>query len=69
MRAKASIWIARRWPSGWAQPASCWQPLVEALRRYVMAADKLHADDTPVPVLAPGQRQDQDGAALDLCSR
>ncbi len=29
-------------------------PLVEALRRHVMAADKLHADDTPVPVLAPG---------------
>ncbi|MGC2672868.1 MAG: IS66 family transposase, partial [Candidatus Acidiferrum sp.] len=29
-------------------------PLVEALRRHVMAATKLHADDTPVPVLAPG---------------
>jgi len=30
------------------------EPLVEVLRRYVMAADKLHGDDTPVPVLAPG---------------
>jgi hypothetical protein len=30
------------------------QPLVDALGRYVMAAGKLHADDTPVPVLAPG---------------
>jgi transposase len=29
-------------------------PLVEVLRRHVMAADKLHVDDTPVPVLAPG---------------
>jgi transposase len=29
-------------------------PLVEALRRHVMATGKLHADDTPVPVLAPG---------------
>lgn len=29
-------------------------PLVEALRRYVMSTGKLHADDTPVPVLAPG---------------
>lgn len=29
-------------------------PLVEALRRYVMGTSKLHADDTPVPVLAPG---------------
>lgn len=30
------------------------QPLVEALRRHVMSAQKVHADDTPVPVLAPG---------------
>src|SRR5438094_7577367 len=30
------------------------EPLVEALRRYAIAAGKLHADDTPVPVLAPG---------------
>jgi transposase len=29
-------------------------PLVESLRGYVMSAGKLHADDTPVPVLAPG---------------
>jgi len=29
-------------------------PLVEALRRYVLAGDKVHADDTPVPVLSPG---------------
>src|SRR5205823_2456707 len=30
------------------------EPLVEALRRHVMSAEKLHVDDTPVPVLAPG---------------
>ncbi len=30
------------------------EPLVGALRRYVTSAAKLHADDTPVPVLAPG---------------
>jgi len=30
------------------------KPLVEALRRHVMSAEKLHGDDTPVPVLAPG---------------
>ncbi|PMS36268.1 transposase [Trinickia symbiotica] len=34
--------------------AALLQPLVEAIRRHVMAASKLHADDTPVPVLAPG---------------
>jgi transposase len=30
-------------------------PLVNALARHVLAADKLHADDTPVPVLQPGR--------------
>ncbi len=30
------------------------QPLVETVRRHVMSSDKLHGDDTPVPVLAPG---------------
>ena len=34
--------------------ATLLQPLVESIRRHVMAASKLHADDTPVPVLAPG---------------
>jgi hypothetical protein len=29
--------------------------LVEALRRYVFLAEKLHADDTPIRVLAPGE--------------
>jgi transposase len=36
-------------------------PLVEALRRHVMAATKLHADDTPVPVLAPGNGKTKTG--------
>jgi transposase len=31
------------------------KPLHEALRQYVLAGRKLHADDTPVPVLAPGE--------------
>jgi len=36
-------------------------PLVDALRRYVLAASKLHADDTPVPVLAPGTGKTKTG--------
>jgi transposase len=36
-------------------------PLVDALHRYVIAAGKLHADDTPVPVLAPGQGKTKTG--------
>ena len=30
------------------------QPLVDRIATHVMASPKLHADDTPVPVLAPG---------------
>ena len=37
------------------------EPLVEALHNYVLAAGKLHADDTPVPVLAPGQGKTKTG--------
>lgn len=37
------------------------EPLVEALRRYVLSATKLHADDTPVPVLAPGTGKTKTG--------
>jgi hypothetical protein len=37
------------------------EPLVEALREYVMEAGKLHADDTPVPVLAPGNGKTKTG--------
>ena len=41
--------------AGWVGGCSrLLEPLVEVLRRHVMTATKLHADDTPVPVLAPG---------------
>lgn len=36
-------------------------PLIEALARYVLTADKLHADDTPVPVLDPGRGKTKTG--------
>ena len=31
------------------------RPLVEVIRQYVISASKVHADDTPVPVLEPGK--------------
>jgi hypothetical protein len=37
------------------------EPLVEALHRHVVSAHKLHADDTPVPVLAPGNGKTETG--------
>jgi transposase len=36
-------------------------PLVAALGRYVRAAPKVHADDTPVPVLDPGRGKTKTG--------
>ena len=36
-------------------------PLVGAVRRYVMACDKVHGDDTPVKVLAPGTGKTRTG--------
>jgi len=36
-------------------------PLIEALRRHVMAGARIHADDTTVPVLAPGNRKTKTG--------
>jgi len=46
------------WVGGTSQ---LFEPLVEALRRHVMGAEKLHADDTPVPVLAPGNGKTKTG--------
>jgi len=37
------------------------QPLVDALRKYVLGADKLHGDDVPVPVLEPGNGKTKTG--------
>jgi transposase len=36
-------------------------PLAEALRRHVFSADVVHGDDTPIPVLAPGQGKTKTG--------
>jgi len=37
------------------------EPLVACLGRYVLAGDKVHADDTPVPVLDPGRGKTKTG--------
>src|SRR5262249_21695202 len=37
------------------------EPLVDALGQYVRSAKKLHADDSPVPVLAPGNGKTKTG--------
>jgi transposase len=53
---REGVELERSTLAGWVGYTSrLLDPLVDSLRRYVMAASKLHADDTPVPVLAPGQ--------------
>jgi transposase len=46
------------WVGGASQTLA---PLVEAIRKYVLATTKLHGDDTPVPVLAPGNGKTNTG--------
>jgi transposase len=43
--------ILARWIG---EVAALLEPVAEVLRRYVLDTDKLHGDDTPLPVLAPG---------------
>lgn len=53
--AREGVEIERATLAEWVGAASAlMEPLMDALGTYVLAADKLHADDTPVPVLAPG---------------
>jgi transposase len=54
--ARSGIELERSTLADWVgQSAQLLAPLVESLRCHVLAADKVHADDTPLPVLAPGQ--------------
>ena len=53
--ARSDVELSRSTLADWVgQCAALLRPLVDALARYVLAGDVLHADDTPVPVLAPG---------------
>jgi transposase len=44
-----------------AQSAALMEPLAEAIARHVRAGETIHADDTPVPVLAPGTGKTKTG--------
>jgi transposase len=60
--AREGIDLDRSTLAGWVGGASrTLEPLVEAIRKYVMGAVKIHADDTPVPVLAPGNGKTKTG--------
>jgi transposase len=60
--AREGVDLDRSTLAGWVGASSALlAPLVEALRKHVLTATKLHADDTPVPVLAPGNGRTKTG--------
>jgi hypothetical protein len=60
--AREGVDLDRSTLAGWVGAASeLLAPLVDALRRHVLSARKIHADDTPVPVLAPGSGKTKTG--------
>ena len=62
MYAREGVELERSTLADWVGGTSrLLEPLVAALQRHVMSAHKLHADDTPVPVLAPGNGKTKTG--------
>jgi transposase len=60
--ARQGVEISRSTMAGWVGAASdLLGPLVEAIGKQVFAGRKLHADDTPMPVLAPGNGKTKTG--------
>jgi transposase len=60
--AREGIDLDRSTLADWVGGASrTLQPLVHALKRYVLSAEKLHGDDVPVPVLEPGNGKTKTG--------
>lgn len=60
--ARDGVELDRSTLAGWVgASAALLAPLVEAIRTHVLSASRLHADDTPVPVLAPGNGRTKTG--------
>jgi transposase len=60
--ARGGIDLDRSTLAGWVgRASSVLEPLVDAVRDYVLNAGKIHADDIPVPVLAPGNGKTKTG--------
>ena len=60
--AREGVDLERSTLADWVgQCSALLRPLVERLRQHVLTGEKLHADDTPVPVLAPGEGKTKTG--------
>jgi transposase len=59
---RAGVALERATLAQWVgQAANLLAPLAAAVSRYVLAGEKVHADDTPVPVLAPRRERTKTG--------
>jgi transposase len=59
---RAGVELERATLAQWVkQAAKLLAPLADAVSRYVLEAEKLHTDDTPVPVLDPGRGRTKTG--------
>jgi transposase len=60
--AREGVELDRSTLADWVgQSSALLRPLVDALRVHVLGGNKLHADDTPVPVLCPGRGTTKQG--------
>lgn len=60
--ARSGVDLERSTLAGWVgQAEKLLSPLVAALKRHILAAEKIHADDTPMPVLSPGAGRTKTG--------
>jgi len=60
--AREGVDLSRSTLADWVGECSALlQPLVDALAGHVLSAKKVHADDTPVPVLVPGRTTTKQG--------
>ena len=65
----ASIWIARRWPTGSAALAGGSRRCTTGCASNVFASDNLFADDTPFRCLIRVAGKTKTGPAVGVCSR
>jgi len=67
--AREGVELDRALLASWVGAASALlRPLVDAIRRHVLAASKLHVDDTPIPVLAPGSARPRLHVCGPMCA-
>jgi transposase len=64
--AREGVTLERSTLADWVGGASqLLEPIVDGIADYVFSAQKLHADDTPVPVLSPGRGSTKTGRLWD----